>query len=73
MRKDKDLELVQVLMQDAQAKINLAVMNAGILLNNPVGVGDHPNIMETIQEQLDVISKHKDRLNTLLEYFYDEE
>ena len=73
MRKDKDLELVQVLMQDAQAKINLAVMNAGILLNNPVGVGDHPNVMETIQKQLDIISKHKDRLNTLLEYFYEEE
>ena len=46
---------------------------AGILLNNPVGVGDHPNVMETIQEQLDIISKHKDRLNTLLEYFYEEE
>jgi len=73
MKKDKELEIVQVLMQDAQAKINLAVMNAGILLNNPVGVGDHPNVMETIQEQLDIISKHKDRLNTLMEYFYEED
>ncbi len=73
MKKDKDLELVQVLMQDSEAKINLAIMNASILLKNPVGVGDHPNIMETIQEQLDVISKHKDRLSTLMEYFYEEE
>ena len=73
MKKDKELEIVQVLMQDAPAKINLAVMDAGILLNNPVGVGDHPNVMETIQEQLDVISKHKDRLSTLMEYFYEED
>ena len=73
MKKDKDLELVQVLMQDSEAKINLAIMNTSILLKNPVGVGDHPNIMETIQEQLDVISKHKDRLSTLMEYFYEEE
>ena len=73
MKKDKELEIVQVLMQDAQAKINLAVMDVRILLNNPVGVGDHPNVMETIQEQLDVISKHKDRLSTLLEYFYEED
>ena len=70
MKKDKELEIVQVLMQDAQAKINLAVMDAGILLNNPVGVGDHPNVMETIQEQLDIISKHKDRLN-VLETFHE--
>ena len=73
MKKDRELEIVQVLMQDAQAKINLAVMDAGILLNNPVGVGDHPNITETIQEQLDIISKHKDRLSTLMEYFYEED
>ena len=73
MKKDKELEIVQVLMQDAQAKINLAVMDASILLKNPVGVGDHPNVMETIQEQLDVISKHKDRLSTLMEYFYEED
>ena len=73
MKKDKELEIVQVLMQDAQAKINLAVMDVRILLNNPVGVGDHPNVMETIQEQLDVISKHKDRLSTLMEYFYEED
>ena len=73
MKKDKDLELVQVLMQNEEAKINLAIMNTSILLKKHVGVGDHPNIMETIQEQLDIISKHKDRLSTLMEYFYEEE
>ena len=69
MKKDKELEIVQVLMQDAQAKINLARMNAWILLNNPVGVGDHPNVTETIQGQLDIMSQNKDRLNILMEYF----
>jgi hypothetical protein len=71
MKKDKELEMVQVLMQNAEAKINLAVMNTRILLNNPVGVGDHPNVMETIQEQIDIISTQKDRLSTLREYFYE--
>ena len=48
--------MLDVLTQDAEAKINLAKMNVRILLDNPVGVGDHPNIMETIQDQLDIIS-----------------
>ena len=73
MKKDKELEIVQVLMQDAEAKINLAVMNTGILLNNPVGVGDHPNIMETIQLQIDIISQNKDRLKVLQEEFKGED
>ena len=56
-------------MRDAESKINLARMNAWILLNNPVGVGDHPNVIETIQGQLDIMSQNKDRLNILMEYF----
>ena len=46
-------------------------MNVKVYLKNPVGVGDHPNIMETIQEQLDIISKHKDRLKVLETDFYE--
>ena len=57
--------IVSALIQDCHAKIQMAKMNVQIYLNYPVGVGDHPNIMETIQEQLDIISKHKDRLNVL--------
>ncbi len=59
--------MLDALTLDAEAKINLAKMNVWILLNNPVGVGEHPNVMETIQEQLDIISKHKDRISTLMD------
>tara|TARA_B100001250_G_C19134807_1_gene501242 strand:- start:154 stop:357 length:204 start_codon:yes stop_codon:yes gene_type:complete len=62
-------EIVDALMHDAESKINLARMDVFILLNNPVGVGDHPNITGTIQKQLDIMSQNKDRLNILREYF----
>jgi len=62
-------QIVDALMRDAESKINLARMNVQVLLNNPVGVGDHPNITETIQGQLDIMSQNKDRLNILMEYF----
>ena len=64
--------MVDALMRDAESKINLARMDIFILLNNPVGVGDHPNITETIQGQLDIMSQNKDRLNILMEYFNEE-
>jgi len=62
-------QIADALMRDAESKINLARMNIQVLLTNPVGVGDHPNITETIQGQLDVMSQNKDRLNILMEYF----
>ena len=63
--------MVVALMQDCHANIPKAECNVYAFLENPVGVGDHPNIMETIQEQLDVISKHKDRLNILESTFHE--
>ena len=63
--------MVSALLHDAGAKIELARVNIEVYLNNSVGVGDHPNITETIQEQLDIISKNKDRITVLTEYFND--
>ena len=64
-------EMITALVQDCHAKIALAKMNVYVLLNNPVGVGDHPNIMETIQGQLDIISQNQDRLNVLETTFHE--
>jgi len=64
-------QIIDALVSDATAKINVANMNIEVLLNNPVGVGDHPNIMETIQGQIDIVSQNKDRLNVLLELLDD--
>ena len=66
-------EMITALVKDCHAKIALAKMNVYILLNNPVGVGDHPNVMETIQAQIDIISQNKDRLNVLQEEFRGED
>ena len=75
MAKFNDIELnrrmVTALMQDCHANIQKAECNVYAFLDNPVGVGDHPNIIETIQEQLDIISKHKDRLNVLESTFHE--
>ena len=64
-------DMVCALMQDCHAKMAIAKMNIEVLLNNPVGVGDHPNLMETIQGQVDIISQNKDRLNVLETDFYE--
>ena len=62
--------MVISLMQDCHANIQKAECNVYTFLENPVGVGDHANIMETIQGQLDVISQNKDRL-TVLDKFHE--
>ena len=66
-------EIVKVLMQDAQAKAAIAITNINILLNNPTGVADHPDVMKTIQEQIDEVSKQQGRLNILGQVFLEKD
>jgi hypothetical protein len=66
-------EMISALIQDCHAKIAMAKCNVNVFLETPCGVGDHSNIMETIQEQLDVISQNRDRLSVLQETFNGEE
>ena len=65
-------QMLDALMRDAESKIILAKLNVKILLNNPVGVGDHPHVMETIQGQLDIMSQNKDRISVLMDISNEE-
>ena len=43
------------------------IMNAQLLLDSPVGVAEHPDIIETIQGELGKISEYRDKLAALRE------
>ena len=63
--------MVIALIQDCHANIQKAECNVYAFLENPSGTGDHPNIMETIQGQLDIISHNKGRLEVLESTFHE--
>ena len=44
-------------------------INVENLLNNAVGVGDHADIMDTIEKELAVIAEYDDKLEMLNKYF----
>jgi hypothetical protein len=38
------------------------------MLNNSVGVGDHPDVMDSIEKELEVMAAYADKLE-MLDYF----
>ena len=44
-------------------------INVEVLLENSVGVAEHPDIMDTIEKELAVISEYEDKLAVLRKYF----
>ena len=46
-------------------------INVEIMLENTVGVGEHPNITETVEQELEIIAGYEDKLSVLKKYFTD--
>ena len=44
-------------------------INVENLLNNAVGVGEHADIMDTIEKELAIIAEYDDKLEMLKKYF----
>lgn len=61
--------ILDALEADARGSIETARMNVEVYLHNPVGIGEHPNVMAAIQEQLDVIAEQTERIDVLSKYF----
>jgi len=62
-------QTVDALKADAQGKIQVARVNVEVYLHNPVGIGEHPDILSAIQDQLDVIAEQEERLQVLNNHF----
>ena len=44
-------------------------MNVEVYLNNSVGIGEHPDVLEAIEKELAVIAQYMDELEVLNRYF----
>ena len=62
-------QTVDALAMDARAKLEAARVNVEYFLHNPVGVGDHSQVVETIQPLLDEIGVQEGRLMVIEKYF----
>ena len=52
-----------------QAHIEKHRINVENLLEKGVGVPEHPDIMETIEKELEIIAEYHDKLEVLKHYF----
>ena len=61
--------MLEALKALAIGNIKKAKMNIEIYLKSPVGIGEHPDVLGAIQEQIDLIAKEEERLEVIEKYF----
>ena len=63
--------IIDAAMAHAEGEIQLHKANVEVYLKNPTGIGEHSDIMEAIQCELDKMATADDRLEILTKYFSD--
>ena len=58
-------KILATLAAGAQANLERHMMNVEVFLSNPVGVGEHPDFMATIDGEIDMMEKYMSRRNIL--------
>ena len=61
-------KMIDALKDHAKGHIKKHTMNVEIYLTNPVGVGEHPDIIEAIEKELEMIAKYNDQLEIINKY-----
>ena len=62
-------QLLKALLAHAQGDIQKHVANVEVFLQNPAGIGEHSNIVEAIEQELDIIAKYHDQIEVINKYF----
>ena len=61
-------KMIDAIKAHAKGHIKKHTMNVEVYLNNPVGVGEHPDIIEAIEKELDMVAKYHDQLEVIKTY-----
>jgi len=64
-------QTLDALRSQAEGNIAKARVNVEVYLHNPVGIGEHPDVLGAIQEQLDIIAHEEERIEVLEKHFSD--
>jgi len=62
-------KMIDALKSHAQGHIDKHKMNVNVYLDNSVGIGEHPDVLEAIEKELAVIAQYMDELEVLNRYF----
>ena len=62
-------QMINALIAHARGDIEKYRANIEVYLNNPAGIGEHSDVMEAVEQELDKIAKYHDQIEVLNKYF----
>ena len=63
------MKMIIALRKLYEAEIAHAQANIDVYLNSPVGIGEHPDLVSAVDEQIDKMAHAEDKLEILKKYY----
>ena len=61
--------MLDALMLQYEAEIAKAKSNIKVYMENPVGIGEHPDLASAVDSQIELIADAEDKINVLTRYY----
>jgi len=65
-------KIIKALLSHAQGDIQKHLANIEIYLTNPAGIGEHSDIMESIEHEINQVAKYQDQIDVIQRYLKHE-
>jgi hypothetical protein len=62
-------QIIKALLAHAQGDIAKHKANVEVYLTNPAGIGEHSNVLEAIEQEINMIAKYQDQIDVIKQYF----
>ena len=62
-------QLLKALLAHANGDIAKHKANVEVYLTNPAGIGEHSNVLEAIEQEINMIAKYQDQIEVINKYF----
>ena len=61
--------ILPALVKKYEAEMAAAEANIEVYMDNPVGIGEHPDLVAAVDSEMSKLATARDKLNTLKEYW----
>ena len=64
--------MLEALIKKLEGEIAIAKANIDVYLNHSVGIGEHPDVVEAIETQVEKIAGAQEKIDTIRKFFINQ-
>lgn len=61
--------LMKALEKKLEGEIEVAQANILVYTRNPAGIGEHPDVVQAVESQIEIIAHAEDKINAIRKHF----